>query len=148
MSVGIDNADGCGTKVGRKHEVVNRAGRQSARRLPDGNCFDVPETLEIDDRNGVAAQIGDVDMGKRRDGTQVQVAAAPGFGDEGGRQQQVPQPAAQALTKHHDSKGERAGRKGEILRAILTIHAAVWISGPEGKVYSSLDLSSFSLYMK
>src|SRR4030095_14606365 len=100
----------------------------------------------------MAAQISDIDMGKRRDGAQVQIVATPAFGDEDECQQQVPQPAAQALIKHHDSRGERAGRKGEILRAIQTLHAAVWalvawISGPEGRVYSSLDLSSFSLYM-
>jgi hypothetical protein len=100
----------------------------------------------------MAAQISDIDMGKRRDGAQVQVVTAPAFGDEDRCQQQVPQPAAQALIKHHDSRGERAGWKGEILRAIQTLHAAVWalmawISGTDGRVYSSLDLSSFSLYM-
>src|SRR5690349_13271877 len=51
--------------------------------------------------------------------------------------------------KHHDSKGENKNPKGES----LGIHAAVSVRetqppGPEGWVYSSLDLSSFSLYMK
>jgi len=44
----------------------------------------------------VAAQVGDIDVRERRDGAQVQVVPTPAFGDEDGRQQQVPEPAAQA----------------------------------------------------
>src|SRR5262245_8255716 len=103
----------------------------------------------------MAAEICDVDMCKRGNDTQIQAVAAPAFTDNDECPQQVPPPAAQASMKHDDSKGKKPGWKGESpLGApdVGRIHKAASArernsSSLEGCVYSSLDLSSCSLYM-